>query len=173
MSIATSNSILALNIVFERIHTRWDESFIKHLSKELLADVVCDRRKKLKWSQEILSEKTGINRSVLSRLEKHDFSPSIDQLLLLSSVLGFDASDVLVENEVKETVVDRKKITVAGTGYVGLSLAVLLAQHNYVTAVDIITEKVDKINKWESPIQDEYIEKYMAEHEERFELVLF
>ena len=58
-------------------------------------------------------------------------------------------------------------IAVAGTGYVGLSLAVLLSQHNDVTAVDIIPEKVEKINNWVSPIQDEYIEKYMAEHEER------
>ena len=54
-------------------------------------------------------------------------------------------------------------IAVAGTGYVGLSIATLLAQHNHVTAVDIIPEKVDKINKKESPIQDEYIEKYFAE----------
>ena len=57
------------------------------------------------------------------------------------------------------------KIAVAGTGYVGLSLAVLLAQHNQVTAVDIIPEKVDMINKRVSPIQDEYIEKYLAEKE--------
>ena len=59
------------------------------------------------------------------------------------------------------------KIAVAGTGYVGLSLAVLLSQHNDVTAVDIIPEKVEKINRWESPIQDDYIEKFLAEHEER------
>ena len=59
------------------------------------------------------------------------------------------------------------KIAVAGTGYVGLSLAVLLSQHNDVTAVDIIPEKVDLINNWKSPIQDDYIEKYLAEHEER------
>lgn len=59
------------------------------------------------------------------------------------------------------------KIAVAGTGYVGLSLAVLLSQHNEVTAVDIISEKVDLLNKWQSPIKDEYIEKFMAEHEER------
>ena len=56
-------------------------------------------------------------------------------------------------------------IAVAGTGYVGLSIATLLAQHNHVTAVDIIPEKVDKINRKESPIQDEYIEKYFAEKE--------
>ena len=55
------------------------------------------------------------------------------------------------------------KIAVAGTGYVGLSLATLLAQHNHVTAVDVIPEKVEKINRRESPIQDEFIEKYLAE----------
>ena len=59
------------------------------------------------------------------------------------------------------------KIAVAGTGYVGLSLAVLLSQQNEVTAVDIIPEKVKRINQWESPIQDDYIEKYLSEHEER------
>ncbi|MCR5540433.1 MAG: nucleotide sugar dehydrogenase [Ruminococcus sp.] len=57
------------------------------------------------------------------------------------------------------------KIAVAGTGYVGLSLAVLLAQHNKVTAVDIVPEKVDLINSKKSPIQDDYIEKYLAEKE--------
>ena len=56
-----------------------------------------------------------------------------------------------------------KKIAVAGTGYVGLSLAVLLSQKNEVTAVDIIPEKVDKLNRYISPIGDEYIEKYLAE----------
>ncbi len=54
-------------------------------------------------------------------------------------------------------------IAVAGTGYVGLSVATLLAQHNHVTAVDIVPEKVEMINRRQSPIQDEYIEKYLAE----------
>ena len=53
-----------------------------------------------------------------------------------------------------------RKIAVAGTGYVGLSLAVLLAQKNQVTAVDIVPEKVEMVNSKKSPIQDEYIEKY-------------
>lgn len=57
------------------------------------------------------------------------------------------------------------KIAVAGTGYVGLSIATLLAQHNQVVAVDIVPEKVEKINRRLSPIQDEYIEKYLAEKE--------
>ena len=56
-------------------------------------------------------------------------------------------------------------IAVAGTGYVGLSIATLLAQHNHVTAVDVIPEKVKLINRRKSPIQDEYIEKYLAEKE--------
>lgn len=58
-----------------------------------------------------------------------------------------------------------RKIAVAGTGYVGLSLAVLLAQKNQVTAVDIVPEKVEMVNNKKSPIQDEYIEKYLAEKE--------
>ncbi|MGN1216494.1 MAG: UDP-glucose 6-dehydrogenase, partial [Phocaeicola sp.] len=57
------------------------------------------------------------------------------------------------------------KIAVAGTGYVGLSMATLLAQHHSVMAVDVIPEKVEKINRRESPIQDEYIEKFFAERE--------
>lgn len=56
-------------------------------------------------------------------------------------------------------------IAVAGTGYVGLSLATLLSQHNHVTAVDIIPEKVDMVNHRKSPIQDDYIEKYLAEND--------
>ena len=55
------------------------------------------------------------------------------------------------------------KIAVAGTGYVGLSIATLLSQHHKVTAVDVIPEKVEKINNKVSPIQDDYIEKYLAE----------
>lgn len=57
------------------------------------------------------------------------------------------------------------KIAVAGTGYVGLSIATLLSQRHQVTAVDVIPEKVDLINQRKSPIQDEYIEKYLAEKE--------
>ncbi len=57
------------------------------------------------------------------------------------------------------------KIAVAGTGYVGLSIATLLSQHHKVTAVDIVPEKVELINNKKSPIQDDYIEKYLAEKE--------
>ena len=57
------------------------------------------------------------------------------------------------------------KIAVAGTGYVGLSIATLLSQHHQVTAVDIVPEKVELINNRKSPIQDDYIEEYLAEKE--------
>ena len=59
----------------------------------------------------------------------------------------------------------RYNIAVAGTGYVGLSIATLLAQHHNVTAVDIVSEKVDKINRRISPIQDKYIEQFFADKE--------
>lgn len=58
-----------------------------------------------------------------------------------------------------------EKYRVAGTGYVGLSSAVLLAQHNHVTAVELLPEKVEMINQRKSPVQDESIEKYLAEKE--------
>ena len=60
-----------------------------------------------------------------------------------------------------------KKIAVAGMGYVGLSLAVLLSQHNEVETVDVVPEKVEILNNWHSPIQDDYIERYLEEHESR------
>ena len=59
---------------------------------------------------------------------------------------------------------EKYKIAVAGTGYVGLSIATLLSQHHEVIAVDIIPEKVDLINNKKSPIQDDYIEEYLANH---------
>ena len=140
---------------------------MKHLSMHLLAETVAGRRKTLKLSQAELSKATGINRSLLSRLESGDYSPSVDQLLALSAALDFQTSDVIVEEDTAPVAAERKKIAVAGTGYVGLSLAVLLSQHNDVTAVDIVPDKVEKLNNWISPIQDEYIERYLAEHEER------
>ena len=140
---------------------------MKHLSLKLLSEIVISRRKAMKLSQAALSEKANISHSILSRLEAQDYNPTVDQLLSLSAVLDFQPTDVIVDEESAPAAVARKRIAVAGTGYVGLSLAVLLSQHNDVTAVDIIPEKVEKINAWSSPIHDEYIERYMAEHEER------
>ena len=140
---------------------------MKHLSLKLLAETVISRRKALGLSQNALAEKTGISRTMFTSLEQQNFSPSVDQLLALSQVLDFDCKDLFEDDEAETASVERKKIAVAGTGYVGLSLAVLLSQHNDVTAVDIVPEKVEKLNNWISPIQDDYIEKYLAEHEER------
>ena len=126
--------------------------------------MVVGRRKDMGLTQTELAEMTGINRSILSRLESEDYMPSVDQLEALSEVLGIDTRTLFVSDQKKANVIDRKyNIAVAGTGYVGLSLSVLLSQHNHVTAVDVIQDKVDKLNNFESPIQDEYIEKYLAE----------
>ncbi|MCF0259850.1 MAG: nucleotide sugar dehydrogenase, partial [Erysipelotrichaceae bacterium] len=139
---------------------------MKKLSMQKLADTVAKSRKEKKLSQQALAEKTGINRTMLSKIEARDYCPSIGQLEALAEVLEFDPTDMFAE-ERKETKapVEHKKIAVAGTGYVGLSLAVLLAQNNEVTAVDIIPEKVEMINNRKSPIQDDYIEEYLANKE--------
>lgn len=92
--------------------------------------------------------------------------PSIEQLEILSEVLDINITDLFVEQDTQiEADNNNKKynIAVAGTGYVGLSLAILLAQHNHVTAVDIIPEKIEMLNKHISPIKDEYIERYLTE----------
>ena len=137
---------------------------MKKLSSVILADLVASKRKEKSMTQQALAEATGINRALISRFEKQDFIPSIPQLEQLGEVLGFEPDSVFAD-----TAHDRLSspsplcIAVAGTGYVGLSIATLLAQHNHVTAVDILPEKVDLINRRKSPIQDDYIEKYLAE----------
>ena len=138
---------------------------MKKLSMQLLADTVVSRRRALKLTQAQLAKATGINRGLLSRLESRDYTPAIDQLQALGEALNFDPTEMFVDAASAAPIpVDRPyQIAVAGTGYVGLSLAVLLAQHNPVTAVDIVPEKVEKLNHFISPIQDEYIEKYLAE----------
>ena len=137
---------------------------MQKLSMKLLAETVVSRRKALKMTQSQLAKATGINRSALSRLEAENFKPSIDQIEALAQALNFNPAELFVETSAFPVICERSyKIAVAGTGYVGLSLAVLLSQHNDVTAVDIIPEKVEKLNQYISPIQDEYIEKYLDE----------
>ena len=137
---------------------------MKTLSLSLLSETVVSRRKQLKITQAQLAKETGMSRSVLSNLENGTYKPSIDQLEAIASVLHFDLTEMFIEQADQVAPVSHSyNIAVAGTGYVGLSLAVLLSQHNQVTAVDIIPEKVEKINSFISPIQDEYIEKYLAE----------
>ena len=140
---------------------------MRTLSPSQLAKTVASRRKAKKLTQQQLAEVTGINRALLSRIEGERFVPSVDQLLALSDALDFDLKEVFTAPEAEPVAAVRRcRIAVAGTGYVGLSLAVLFAQHNDVTAVDIVPEKVEKLNRFVSPIQDEYIEKYLAEAKE-------
>ena len=131
-----------------------------------MADTIIAKRKEQKLTQAQLAEMTGINRGMISRLESCDYTPSIDQLQSIAEVLNFEVVDLFEDDKAvsSKPVVDKKyNIAVAGTGYVGLSIATLLSQHNHVTAVDIIPEKVELINNRKSPIQDDYIEMYLAE----------
>lgn len=137
---------------------------MRKLSQELLVTKVVERRKEKGLTQQQLADLTGINRALLSRLETSDFIPSIQQLEVLGDILEFDIVSLFVD-ESKNVEIEKcspLNIAVAGTGYVGLSLAVLLAQNNHVVAVDIIPEKVEMINNKKSPIQDDYIEEYLA-----------
>ena len=137
---------------------------MKKLSQSLLANLVTNRRKEKHMTQQDLADITGINRSMISRLEKEDFIPSIPQLEQLGETLDFEPQTLFVDaGNTKLPSPSPLNIAVAGTGYVGLSIATLLAQHNHVTAVDIIPEKVELINNRKSPIQDDYIEKYLVE----------
>ena len=137
---------------------------MKKLSTQKLADTITSLRKSQKISQQELADRTGINRALISRIEGQDFTPSIEQLEQLAGALHFDLCDMFEDDSIHPLApVSPMNIVVAGTGYVGLSLATLLAQHNHVTAVDIIEEKVQDLNAWISPIQDEYIEKFFAE----------
>ena len=189
---------------------------MKTLSLSLLSSTVISRRKAMKLTQANLAKSIGMNRSMLSKLETQGYTPSIDQLQAIAKFLGFDPTELFIEQETTvfenpthisaSTGVSTQvgtgvgvstqahadtslstpgsttpsaasdnigtdapssfKIAVAGTGYVGLSLAVLLSQHNEVTAVDILPEKVEKLNHYESPIRDEYIEKFLREAKE-------
>ena len=136
---------------------------MKKFSLQLLSETIVTKRKALELTQAQVAERTGMNRSMLSKLESQDYTPSIDQLQALADVFQFEPETMFIEPEelsarlsaitanIESLVpapVCSYKITVAGTGYVGLSLAVLLAQHNEVTAVDIISEKVEKLNNY-------------------------
>lgn len=142
---------------------------MKKLSRELLAEKILKRRKDFGLTQAQVSEQTGINRLMIGRIEKQEYTPSIEQLESLAEVLQFDPTELFItqgENKLAQLASQKQyKIAVAGTGYVGLSIATLLAQHHEVVAVDIIPEKVELINQRKSPIQDDYIEKYLAEKE--------
>ena len=137
---------------------------MKKITPQRVADTIIAKRKEKKLTQVALAEVTGINRTMIGKAEKMEYMPSVEQLQLLGEALGFEITDLLVDDNPeaqntgnKKTINRKYNIAVAGTGYVGLSIATLLAQHNHVTAVDIIPEKVEMINHRKSPIQDDYI----------------
>lgn len=139
---------------------------MKKLSIEKMAKSITNKRKESNLTQAQLADKTNINRAMISRIENKEYTPSIDQLQSIAEVLDFEIVDLFEKemSENKKNIIDKKyNIAVAGTGYVGMSIATLLSQHNHVTAVDIVPEKVDLINQKLSPIQDDYIEKYLSE----------
>ncbi|MBR2802401.1 MAG: nucleotide sugar dehydrogenase [Erysipelotrichaceae bacterium] len=139
---------------------------MKHFDLTKFTAVLQQSRKEKKMTQVQLAEVSGINRAVLSRMERSAVSPSLEQLDALCAALDLDVTSFYTEESAKKVSVDKHyHIAIAGTGYVGLSIAVLLSQHHTVTAVDILKEKVDLINQRISPIQDDYIEKYLKEKE--------
>ena len=158
---ATAHEIM--NSLYNFLQKKGNLTNMRKLSTSLLAETIIHRRKALKMTQQQLSDKTGINRTLIEKLEAQDFCPSITQLEALGEALGFEPAELYIDPSVAALPSPSPlNIAVAGTGYVGLSLAVLLAQHNHVTAVDVVPEKVDMINNKRSPIQDDYIEEYLA-----------
>ena len=146
---------------------------MERISQEILARTIRNKREALSMSQAELAEKANINRAMISKIENGIYMPSLFQLEDLMEVLNFSFEDIKEKpNKANKVKVSPKKIAVAGTGYVGMSIAVLLAQHNEVKAVDIIEEKVKMINKKKSPIQDEYIEDYLKNRKFNLEATL-
>ncbi len=137
---------------------------MKGFSEKALAERVASLRKSKGLTQSELAALTGINRSVLSRMESGGHIPSVPQLYALSEALGFSLEELCErEAECAPSPAVPKKIAVAGMGYVGLSLAVLLAKENSVTVCEIVPEKVEMLNSLRSPIRDEYVERYLEE----------
>lgn len=139
---------------------------MKKFSQDRLIHAVLQGRKAKGWNQSQLSQVTGINRSLLSRLEQGAFLPSLAQLDCLAAALDFDVSSLyLSDAPAKEPAPSCPpcRIAVAGMGYVGLSMAVLLAQRHSVTAVDVVPDKVEKLNRRICPLRDAYMEQYLAE----------
>ena len=137
---------------------------MKELSLDMLSEAVAAGRKEKGMRQIDLSKATGINRAIISLIENKEYTPSVNQLIALSEALDIDIASLFADPDSAKAPASKScNIVVVGTGYVGLSLAVLLSQHNKVTAVDIVPEKIEKINSFISPIRDEYIEKYLGE----------
>ncbi len=137
---------------------------MKKIDRSLLAKQILLYRKKNGLSQAALAEACGIHRSMLSHIENETYDPSLTQLETLCAVCRLDPCALFVEKE-KETEekIAPQRIVVAGTGYVGLSVATLLSQHHHVLACDILAAKVEAINRRDVPLRDDVIEAFFQD----------
>ena len=137
---------------------------MKTLDRSLLARKILLYRQKNKLSQAGLASISGIHRSMLSHIENAAYDPSISQLETLCAICHLDPCDFFSEKEeILKSDIPMQKIVVVGTGYVGLSIATLLAKYHAVTACDILESKINAIHQWQVPLQDEYIEAFFKD----------
>lgn len=133
-----------------------------------LSKTIKSKREAKGITQAQLAKETGINRAMIGRIERDDYIPTIPQLEKLAKALKFDVLTLfkqpggdIIKNKKRD--LKSMRITVAGVGYVGLSLAVLLAQNHQVMAVTTTPAKAEKLNHFISPIQDNEIERFFRE----------
>jgi UDPglucose 6-dehydrogenase len=142
---------------------------VRRVSIALLANAVMSQRKAKGMTQEDLCSATGINRTMIGRIERQDYMPTVRQLESICDVLDIKYESLMEEScsgDKERRVPESYRIAVAGNWLCRVFLlAVLLSQHNHVTAVDVIPEKVDKINRRESPIVDKEIQQFLSERQ--------
>ncbi len=140
---------------------------MKKLSQDKMIETIVTRRKVKKLTQAALAAATGMNRGMLVRLENNDYIPTIPQLQSIAEVLDFEIVDLFEEepSPLQSRKLRKYDITVAGAGYVGLSIAILLAQHNHVTLTDTDIERLELVNSRKATVHDDLMEKYLAERD--------
>ena len=137
---------------------------MKSFSQNLMVSQIVSARKKKKLTQQELADASGMNRGMVVRLEAADYMPSIEQLDRLCSALDLDPASFYINNSdyTKLPKASPLNIAVAGTGYVGLSIATLLSQHNHVTAVDISSLTVEEDNNARNPSTKGFLALFMG-----------
>ena len=151
--------IMALSLMIR------EDDIVRILSLTLLAEALVAGRKAKKLSRAALARASGVADGAIAAFERGERKPTVEQLEALGRVVDLDIPALFVEeDDAAPMPVDRRyRIAVAGAGYVGLSLSVLLAQRHDVTTVETVPEKVALINAYRSPLRDDYIERFLAE----------